>query len=467
MQLKNAIVGHGEEPPDALLANPFNYRQHPPWQRAALLAQMREVGWIQRVIVNQRSGHLIDGHLRVELALARGEPAVPVLYVDLDDAQERLALATLDPLSALAEPDQGMLNELLAGLPAYDDPDLAALLADLAGAQALDEEPEPDPRDDDAPAPPVEPISQPGDLWLLGDPHGAPHRVLCGDGTRLDEVERLTAGRPIDLVWTDPPYNVDYESHDGQKIQNDAMSDGAFRQFLRDLFSSAAAVTRAGGPIYVAHADSEGYNFRGALTEAGWLLKQCLIWVKDGADLGRQDYQWQHESILYGWKPGAAHRWYGDHDKKTVLDDEPDPRTLDKAALLNEVRRLRNARNTSVVREHRTRHNQLHPTMKPVALIVHQIRNSSRPGDAVLDLCGGSGSTLIACEKTRRQAHLMELDPRYCDVIVRRVQELTGQAAVLEGSGQSFAALSAAREAPGERIGGERLAPALEDDPAA
>ena len=452
LQLKNNISGEGEESPEALLANPCNYRQHPRWQRDALLAQMRQLGWIQRVIVNRRSGHLIDGHLRVELALERSEPCVPVLYVDLSDAEEHLALATLDPIGALAEQDQTLLDGLVAGLPDYDDPDLRALLDRLTSAGELDEEPAPDPMDDEAPEPPAEPVSRPGDLWLLGD-----HRLLCGDGTRIAEVERLTGGEPVDLVWTDPPYNVDYQSHDGLTIKNDAMGSEPFRQFLRGLFGAACAVTRPGGPIYVAHSDREGTGFRAALVEAGWLLKQTLVWVKDGTDLGRSDYHWQHEPILYGWKPGAAHCWYGDCDKKTVIDAEADPRGMSKPELVNEVRRLRNARNTTVVREHRTRHNKLHPTMKPVALIVHMIRNSSRPGDAVLDLCGGSGSTLIACEKTRRRARLMELDPRYCDVILQRYQALSGQPAIRAGSGQSYAdAAGTAGARRGERTGGEQ-----------
>lgn len=450
LQLHNRITGEGDESPEALLANPFNFRRHPKWQRDALLAQMRQLGWVQRVIVNTRTGHLIDGHLRAELALEHRLPTVPVIYVDLTDDEERLALATLDPISALAEQDQTLLTGLIAGLPDYDDPDLTALLDQLAGAAALDLQPEPDPDDDTVPEPPPEPVSRPGDLWLLGD-----HRVLCGDSTRIEDVERLAGGRPVDMVWTDPPYNVDYEGSDGRKIANDAMGDGQFRQFLRDLFSAAAAVTRPGGPIYVAHADSEGLNFRAAMVEAGWLLKQTLVWIKDGTDLNRSDYHWQHEPVLYGWKPGAAHAWYGDFDKKTVIDDEPDPRAMDKAALVNEVRRLRNARNTTVVRENRTRHNRLHPTMKPVAVIVHMIRNSSRPGDAVLDLCGGSGSTLIACEKTRRHARLMELDPTYCDVILTRFQALTGQPAVLESTGQTYAQLAeaAAREPAPAAVG--------------
>lgn len=246
------------------------------------------------------------------------------------------------------------------------------------------------------------------------------------------------------MVWTDPPYNVDYEgkTSDALKIENDQMEDGTFRQFLRDIFTSAYTVTREGGPIYVAHADSEGVNFREALTEAGFLFKQCIIWVKNTMVLGRQDYQWQHEPILYGWKPGAAHKWYGEFNKKTVIDDTPSLKDMDKSELLAEAKRLRNALNASVVLEDKPSRSGEHPTMKPVGLILHMLKNSSVRGNAVLDLCGGSGSTLIAAQKTGRHARLMEIDPRYCDVIVRRFQEYTGTPGVLEATGQAFDAIS-------------------------
>ncbi|WP_345194305.1 site-specific DNA-methyltransferase, partial [Kistimonas scapharcae] len=256
----------------------------------------------------------------------------------------------------------------------------------------------------------------------------------------LEHVERLVDNQLVDMVWTDPPYNVDYEGKTkaSLKIDNDSMGDSQFRQFLRDLFTSAFTVTKEGGPIYVAHADTEGVNFRLALQEAGFYLKQVLIWVKSSSVMGRQDYHWQHEPILYGWKPGAAHVWYGERNKKTVLDEEPKTKDLDKNALAQEVKELRNRLCGTVIREDKPNASREHPTMKPVDLIISMVRNSSKRGDSVLDLCGGSGSTLIACEKLGRSSRVMELDPHYCDVIIRRWQKFTGQDAVLESSGQTF-----------------------------
>lgn len=441
---RNRIVGHGNEAPDQLLANPFNFRKHPKHQRDALRGAMREIGVIQRVIVNRTTGHLIDGHLRVDLALEQREPSVEVLYVELTEAEERVALASLDPIGALAETDVDILAGLLDGITVADD-DLAAFLESMRPQDPDAEKPgntDPDQVPDLQPAA----ITRPGDTWILG-----PHRLMCGDSTSIDAVARLADGE-IDLIWTDPPYNVAYEgkTKDALTIQNDQMSGTAFLQFLRDLFSAACAVARPGAPIYVAHADSEGQNFRQALTEAGFLYKQCLVWVKNTMVLGRQDYQWQHEPIMYGWKPGAAHSWFGEFNKKTVIDDQPDTRAMDKSELLNEVRRLRNALNASIIREDKPSRSGEHPTMKPVRLILHMLKNSSTTGSRVLDLCGGSGSTMIACEQIGRHARLMEIDPRYCDVIVRRWQEFAGAEARLEATGQTFSEVATIAPAPAE-----------------
>lgn len=432
MSWENRIVGEGMERPDQILANPLNWRKHPKWQKDALRGHLKEVGWVQRTIINKRTGHLVDGHLRVELAMEESVGEIPVLYVDLSEEEEKIALASIDSISALAETDQELLNQIVQEV-SVDDLELDAFLESLTDFPDYEEEGEGNTDPDDCPEPQVTVYSQPGDLWILGD-----HRLLCGDSTAAADVERLCDGHLIDMVWTDPPYNVDYEGSNGLKIENDKMGDGQFRTFLRDLFCAAYAVTKDGGPIYVAHAVIEAYNFVGGLVDAGWLYKQQLIWVKNSMVLGRKDYQFQHEPILYGWKPGAAHAWYGEFNKKTVIDDEPALRDMDKSELLNECRRLRNALNTSVIREDKPAKNGDHPTMKPVALIVHMIKNSSTRGDRVLDLCGGSGSTLIAADRVGRKALLMELDPRYCDVIIRRYQEYSGNAAVHAETGKPF-----------------------------
>ncbi len=422
---QDRIVGQGKENPEQLLANPQNWRIHPKSQQDALKGALDEIGWIQQVIVNQRTGHLVDGHLRVELSMREGETEVPVIYVDLSEAEEKLALATIDPLSAMAETDQSMLDSLLEGLEVQSD-DLNSLLESLASGELLDEAEDGLIDDDACPDPQEKAFSKPGDIWILGA-----HRLMCGDSTDPQQVEQLVQSQQVDMVWTDPPYNVDYQGGTAAQltIQNDKMGDTQFRSFLHDLFTVACLWTKPGGPIYVAHADSEGINFRSALVEGGFLLKQCIVWVKNTFTLGRQDYNWQHEPIHYGWKPGAAHQWYGEFNKSTVFDEEPDFKNMDKSSLVNYCQQLRNQLNTSVIKEDKPSRSAEHPTMKPVNLIVHMIRNSSARQNIVLDLCGGSGSTLIACEKLRRQARLMEIDPAYCDVIIRRWQAFTGQQA--------------------------------------
>jgi len=427
------ITGEGHEAPEQILANPLNFRQHPENQKQALRGVLNEIGWIQRIIINTTTGHLIDGHLRVELAMDDGEPEVPVIYVELTEQEERIALASIDPIGALAQQDQEAMDRLLDEIVDVEDDGLSAFLESLH-TPPDDNEPETEglTDEDDAPDLGIETVSQPGDVWIMGN-----HRAMCGDSTIADDVETLSAG-PIDMVWTDPPYNVAYEGGTGLTIGNDEMDDGKFREFLRDLFTSAYLVTREGGPIYIAHADSEGVNFRSALTESGFLLKQCVIWVKNSMVLGRQDYQWQHEPILYGWKPGAAHKWYGEFNKKTVISDLPNIKEMDKSELVNQVRALMNAMNTSALHFDKPSRSATHPTMKPVELVAHMVKNSSRKTDKVLDLCAGSGTTVIACEKYGRHARAMEYDPKYTDVLVKRWQEYTGQTAIHEATGQPF-----------------------------
>lgn len=429
---RSRIVGSGVEAPDQILANPLNWRRHPKHQAEALKGMLRTVGWVQQVIVNRRTGHLIDGHLRVELALREGEPAVPVIYVDLTEAEERLVLAAIDPIGGLAQTDQAMLDDLLRGVSSGDAA-LDALLDELRSDGAQEAEETGLRGDDDVPTPEQTAVTRRGEVWVLGQ-----HRLMIGDATVPADVDALMDGERADCVWIDPPYNVDYEDSEGRSIENDNLDDAHFRQFLTDAFGCAFAVTKPGCPIYIAHADSEGLNFRLAMRDAGWLLKQCLVWVKDSFTLGRQDYQWQHEPILYGWKPGEAHRWYGDRDKSTVLDDAVDVRRLGKAELLRIIDDYRNAEGTTVLRFGKPKRSELHPTMKPVALVKHCLKNSSRRGDVVLDLFGGSGTTLIASEATGRAARIMELDPIYADVIIRRWEGWTGEAARRSGDGATF-----------------------------
>lgn len=228
-----------------------------------------------------------------------------------------------------------------------------------------------------------------GDLFEIG-----PHRLLCGDSTQTDTFAKLFENQLADLVVTDPPYNVNYKGSNGLTIQNDNMSDESFYQFLYDFYTALGSYTKAGGAWYVWHADLEGANFRSAMKNAGIMVKQCLIWVKNSMVMGRQDYQWRHEPCLYGWKEGAAHGWYSDRKQTTILEfDRP-------------------SRNTE------------HPTMKPIPLIAYQIGNSSKQGDIVADGFGGSGTTMVAAHQLNRKGYLVEFDPKYCQVIVDRMIKL-------------------------------------------
>lgn len=241
-----------------------------------------------------------------------------------------------------------------------------------------------------------EPKSKYGDIYQLGN-----HRLMCGDSTKIEDVEKLMNGNKVDLLITDPPYNVNYEGGNGLKIKNDNMDNDNFRKFLTDAFSTADSVMKEGAVFYIWHADSEGYNFRGACFDNNWKVRQCLIWNKNSMVMGRQDYHWKHEPCLYGWKDGASHLWASDRKQTTILDfDKP----------------TKNAE---------------HPTMKPVKLFDYQIKNNTKKDDIVLDLFGGSGTTLIACEQNGRISYNMELDPKYVDVIIDRWETLTGKKAIL------------------------------------
>ncbi len=440
MSWDNRIVGEGTENPEQLLANPFNYRRHPAEQLDALQGALDEIGWIQRVIVNQQTGHMIDGHARVELAIRSGQDEVPVLYVDLDENEERIALAVLDPISGLAYHDQDQLDELI-GLIETENDALAGFLDDLAGGDDSKEVPKTN--EDDAPAPDDSlHVSQPGDIWQLGQ-----HRLMCGDATDGRQIKTLMGDDTADLVWTDPPYGVSYEakvesvSKGGKRranhIENDELQGDDLYRFLRDAFSAIEPVTKPGGCIYVAHAETEAISFRTALTDAGWLYKQTLVWVKNALVLSRQDYNWRHEPIMYGWKPGAAHYFIEDFSNQTVLEEDGDIEEMSKEELLEIVRRIQAMPSTTINIDKPSR-SELHPTMKPVKLVAKFLHNSSRVGEVVLDPFGGSGTTLIAAHQLDRCARIMELSPEYVDVIVKRWQEFAGKQAILERTGETF-----------------------------
>lgn len=268
----------------------------------------------------------------------------------------------------------------------------------------------------------------PGDVWELGR-----HRLMCGDSTKEADVAKLMGGEQTDLLLTDPPYNVDYQggTKDKMKIANDNMDDVAFVGFLTAAFNCAIQAMRPGAAFHVWHADSKGYEFRTALKEVGLTLRETLIWVKNALVLGRQDYQWRHEPCLYGWKDGAAHYFVDDRSQSTVIEDAGvDYRKLKKDELLKLVLQLTDVSvPNTVIYEDKPTKNDIHPTMKPVKLMARLIKNSTKQEQLVLDLFGGSGSTLIACEQINRKCFTMEYDPKYCDAILDRWEKLTGEEA--------------------------------------
>ena len=370
-----------------------NARTHSPEQIKKLRSSLREFGFINPVIIDREYG-VIAGHGRILAAKEEGIREVPCVFADhLTEAQKKAYIIADNRMAMDAGWDEELLRveiEALQGmdfdplLTGFDEKELAALFDD--GAEAKDDEFDVDEELEK----PV--FSKTGDVWTLGR-----HRLVCGDSTKAETYEVLMQGKKANLVVTDPPYNVNYEGTAG-KIKNDNMAAEKFYQFLLDAFTNMEKVMAEDASIYVFHADTEGLNFRRAFTDAGFYLSGCCIWKKPSLVLGRSPYQWQHEPVLYGWKKNGKHQWYPDRKQTTIWEFE------------------------------KPRKNADHPTMKPIPLLAYPITNSSMSNTLILDPFGGSGSTLIACEQTDRSCCTIELDEKYCDVIVKRYVELKGSA---------------------------------------
>ena len=384
----------------------------------AVKESIKQCGYISPIIVDENNV-VLAGHTRLKAIKELGWKEVEVIRKDnLTEEQKRKYRILDNKTSEYAEWDYELLKGELEGL------DFNGF--DFEWGIVEDElESEEDDYDIDKKLEEIkEPQAKLGDVYQLGN-----HRLMCGDSTNPVDVDELMNGEYADLLLTDPPYNVDYEGSDGQKIENDKMEDASFRQFLVQAFQNADTALKNGGGFYIWHADTEGYNFRGACHDIGWKVRQCLIWVKNSFTFGRQDYKRQHEPCLYGWKEGSAHYFIEEYNHPTIIEQEINLDKLKKDDLKKILEDIMYTDTPStIIRENKPLKNDLHPTMKPIKLLAYLLKNSSERGQKILDLFGGSGSTMIACEQLNRQCYMMEYDPKYVDVI-NRWEEFTGKKA--------------------------------------
>lgn len=395
-QWADRITGQDSVDPAQLLANPRNWRIHPEFQQQSLAAVLDRVGFVAPVTVNARTGVLVDGHLRVELARAKGQKLIPVQYVSLSDEEEALVLATLDPLGALAATDREILRGLVADMSDGNDERMAALLANLKHQSIamnrglLDSNALPEPR--------PEPDTKPGDVWRLG-----PHTLACGDSTSADLLGALFGERRASCIVTDPPYGADYQGGHFYKRQHKLKGDkGDPAKLYREAMTAALPFVRDDAGLYVFFSDQWAEEVLRAAREAGVTKRALIIWQKNAPTFNMaRRYHVMHELILYGVKGKHRERWTGPSNEVTIWPADRVPK------------------------------NDLHPTQKPVALAARAIGNSSRAQDLVFDGFGGSGSTLIACEENERVCITVELEPSYCDTIRDRWEQFTGHAARL------------------------------------
>ena len=356
-----------------------------------LKRSLEQFGYVEPVIWNKTTGHVVGGHQRLKVLIDMGITEVECVVVELPEDKEKALNIALNKISG--DWDKDKLAVLIAdlqgtafdvSLTGFDAAEIDDLFKDTLKDGIKD-----DNFDVDAELK-EPPITKLGDVWTLGR-----HRLVCGDSTKAETFDLLMAGAKANLVVTDPPYNVNYEGSAG-KIKNDNMANGAFYEFLLSAFKNTAAIMADDASIYVFHADTEGLNFRRAFADAGFYLSGCCIWKKQSLVLGRSPYQWQHEPVLFGWKKGGKHQWYAGRKETTIWEYDKPKKNAD------------------------------HPTMKPIQLLAYPIMNSSMSNTLIVDPFGGSGSTLIACEQTDRSCYTIELDPKFCDVIVKRYIEQVG-----------------------------------------
>lgn len=362
-------------------------------------ASIAEFGFNVPIVID-KNNIIVTGHTRYKAAQKLKIKEVPTIQVDdLTEAQVKAFRIADNKVGELAEWDNDLLKIEFDELKELNfDLELTGFELDDIGDIFENDKQQQVTEDDYNEELPTEPKSKLGDIWQLGS-----HRLMCGDSTDIESVKKLTNGELVDMLITDPPYNVAYEGKTKDKltIENDSMEDTEFREFLTNAFKAADAVMKKGAVFYIWHANSEGYNFFGACRDTGWKVREVLIWNKNVMVMGRQDYQWKHEPCLYGWKEGASHLWASDRKQTTVINFDRPMRA------------------------------DIHPTMKPIGLFDYQICNNTKSDDIVLDLFDGSGTTIMACEQNGRKAYCMELDPRYVDAAIDRWEKFTGKKAIL------------------------------------
>lgn len=385
-----------------------NSRTHSQEQVQQIIDSILEFGFTNPILIDEHN-MIIAGHGRLLAAAEIKIEKIPCVRLSgLTDDQKRAYVIADNKLALNAGWDEEKLRLELFELQEND------FNLDLTGfsVQELDiildiatDEKDGLTDDDEIPEIPAEAVTKPGDVWVLGD-----HRLFCGDSTLIASYKFLLGTEKADMLLTDPPYNIDYKggSKEREKISNDSMASADFLEFLIGCWVNCNQYMAPGAVFYIWHAHTESLEFHGACKASDWAIRECLVWVKNNSNFGRQDYHWKHEPCLYGWKSGAAHKWNSDRKQTTVLE-------FDRPTTSNS-----------------------HPTMKPVDLIMYQMKNSSDKGDIILDVFGGSGTTLIAAEKIGRKARLIEIDPKYCDVIIKRWQDFTGQYAINDETGNKF-----------------------------
>ena len=400
----------------------LNAKEHPKEQIEQIKKSIQDFGNNDPIAIDG-NGEIIEGHGRYIALKELGYKEVEVIRLGhLTDQQKKAYRLIHNKLTMNSDFNLELLEQELADLQTLDMQEfgfdfVADFMEEINDVDEFDV--------DEAVAEAEErPRTQEGDLWKLGN-----HYLLCGDSTINSDIATLLNGKKADLLLTDPPYNVNVSNADGKTIANDNMSNLEFYEFLKDVFTVADKNLKEGAAFYIWHGESESLNFRKACDYVGWNVKQCLIWVKNSITLGRQDYQWKHEPCLYGWKSGAGHYFIKNRKQPTVIDNSIDLELMTAEELREYILELQEP--SSILYEDKPLKNADHPTMKPVRLMKKQIKNSTKQGEIVLELFGGSGSTLLACEELGRVCYANELSPVYCDVIIKRWEQLTGQQAEL------------------------------------